>query len=330
MTNGSYITEFLLLGFSEVREIQLMQFVIFLLIYLAALIGNILIITTVAADSSLGNSMYFFLANLSVMDLGYISVTMLKAMANCLMNSRLISYSECIIQVFFLFFFMASDYFLLTVMAYDRYVAICDPLHYETVVNKEAAVQMAAITWISGLFYATVHTGATFAVPFCSNIINQFFCEIPQLLKLSCNDLYLVEVVALGLSACLGLGCFSFIVVSYVEIFKTVFRIPSVQGREKAFSTCIPHLTVVFLFLFTGTFANLNPTSSSVVGLNRIITMAYCILPPVMNPIIYSMRNKEIKAGLWKLYCKFWREPINQKQSSLSLQHRIQSGHKKP
>nr|XP_056720432.1 olfactory receptor 14I1-like [Euleptes europaea] len=313
MSNESFVTEFLLLGFSEVREVQLVQFAVFLLIYLAALIGNILIITAVATDSGLHSPMYFFLANLSLMDLGFISVTTLKAMANCLMNSRLISHSECIIQVFFLFFFMASDYFLLTVMAYDRYVAICDPLHYEIVVNKEVAIQMAAITWISGLFYACVHTGATFTVPFCSNIINQFFCEIPQLLKLSCSDLYLIEVAVLGFSACLGLGCFGFIVVSYVEIFKTVFRIPSVQGREKAFSTCIPHLIVVSLFLFTGTFANLNPTSSSLVGLDRVITMSYCILPPVMNPIIYSIRNREIKAVLWKLYYKSWRESINQK-----------------
>ncbi|XP_054849896.1 olfactory receptor 14I1-like [Eublepharis macularius] len=302
MSNESSITEFLLLGFSEVREIQLLQFAIFLLIYMSALIGNILIITAVATDPGLHSPMYFFLANLSVMDLGYISVTILKAMGNSLMNTRLISYPECVIQVFFFFFFMASDYFLLTVMAYDRYVAICDPLHYEMVVNKEASIQMAAITWISGLFFATIHTGATFAVPFCSNIINQFFCEVPQLFKLSCSDLYLIEVVMLGFSACLGLGCFGFIVVTYVEMFKTVFRIPTVQGREKAFSTCIPHLIVVSLFVSTGIIANLKLTSSSWVGLDRMITVAYCVFPPLMNPIIYSMRNKEIKAVLWKLY----------------------------
>ncbi|XP_066483305.1 olfactory receptor 14I1-like [Tiliqua scincoides] len=301
MTNESTITEFLLLGFSEVREIQFAYFAIFLLIYLAALIGNILILMAVTTDSRLHSPMYFFLANLSVMDLGYISVTMLKAMENSLVNTQLISYSECIIQVFFLFFFMASDFFLLTVMAYDRYVAICDPLQYETVVNKEASIQMAATTWISGLLFATLHTGATFAVPFCSNIINQFFCEIPQLLKLSCSDLYLIEVVALGLSVCLGLGCFGFIVGSYVEIFKALFRIPSTQGREKAFSTCIPHLAVVSLFLFTGTLANLKLTSTSLTGLDSAVAMAYCVLPPLINPIIYSMRNKEIKAGLRKL-----------------------------
>ncbi|XP_061447910.1 olfactory receptor 14C36-like [Rhineura floridana] len=183
-------------------------------------------------------------------------------------------------------------------MAYDRYVAICDPLHYGTVVNKETCIQMAAITWISGLLYATLHTGATFAVPFCSNPINQFLCVIPQLLKLSCSDLYLIEVVAISFSACFGLGCFSFIVVSYVEIFKTVLRIPSAQGRDKVFSTCIPHLTVVSLFLFTGVFANLKPTSNSRADLDSAVAMAYCVLPPLMNPIIYSMRNKEIKAVL--------------------------------
>ncbi|XP_028560187.2 olfactory receptor 14I1-like [Podarcis muralis] len=330
MSNESTITEFLLLGFSDVREIQLVYFVIFLLIYMAALLGNILILVAVVTDPHLHNPMYFFLANLSVMDLGYISVTILKAMANCLMNTRLISYSECIAQVFFLFFFMASDFFLLTVMAYDRYVAICDPLHYETVVNKEACIQMVTSTWISGLLYATLHTGATFAVPFCSNTINQFFCEIPQLLKLSCSDLYLVEAVALGLSACLGLGCFSFIVVSYVEIFKTVFRIPSAQSRDKAFSTCIPHLSVVSLFLFTGIFANLKPTSNSLAGLDSSVAMAYCVLPPLMNPIIYSMRNKEIKAVLWKIYGRSWKKHTKGKCGCIGLWHNMQTGTSTP
>lgn len=302
MANGSIITEFLLLGFSEDRDIQLLYFVIFLLIYLAALMGNSLIIIAVTTDSGLQSPMYFFLANLSIMDLGYISVTILKAMANSIMNTRMISYSECITQVFFLFFFMASDFFLLTVMAYDRYVAICEPLHYETVVNKEASIKMAVSAWICGFLYASLHTGATFAIPFCANVINQFFCEIPQLLKLSCSNLYLIEVGVLSFSACLGLGCFGFIVVSYVEIFKTVFRIPHSQGREKAFSTCIPHLIVVSLFLFTGMFANLKLTSNALPGLDSLIAMAYCVFPPVMNPIIYSIRNKEIKAVLWKLY----------------------------
>ncbi|XP_062992714.1 olfactory receptor 14C36-like [Elgaria multicarinata webbii] len=329
MSNESTINEFILLGFSEVRGIQLVYFVIFLLIYMTAFIGNILILTAVVTDSSLHSPMYFFLGNLSVMDLGYISVTTLKAMANSFLNTRLISYSECITQVFFLFFFMASDFFLLTVMAYDRHVAICDPLHYEMIVNKEACIQMAAITWISGLLYAAIHTGATFALPFCSNTINQFFCEIPQLLKLSCSDMYLIEVVALCFSACLGLSCFGYILMSYVEIFKTVFRIPSAQGREKAFSTCIPHLIVVSLFLFTGISANLKPMSSSLAGLDSAVSMAYCILPPVMNPIIYSMRNKEIKAVLWKFCSRSWKKHNKGKHGCIILWKLTQPGNRK-
>ncbi|XP_044305967.1 olfactory receptor 14C36-like [Varanus komodoensis] len=319
MSNESTILEFLLLGCSDVREIQLICFAIFLLIYLAAFIGNTLVVTAVIMSSHLHSPMYFFLANLSIMDLGYISVTMLKAMPNSLLNSRLISYSECIAQVFFLFFFISSDFFLLTVMAYDRYIAICDPLHYGVIVNKVACIRMAALTWISGLLYATVHTGATFAIPFCSNIINQFFCEIPQLLKLSCSDLYLLEVVALGFSAFLGLGCFGYIVVSYVEIFKAVFRTPSAQARNKALSTCIPHLMVVSLFLFTGASANLKIVSSSLPGLDSVVAIAYCALPPVMNPVIYSMRNKEIKAVLRKLYARSLNKHIKGKRDGSAL-----------
>ncbi|XP_044842517.1 olfactory receptor 14A16-like [Mauremys mutica] len=310
MSNQTTLTEFLLLGFSDVRELQIFHFALFLLIYLAALMGNLLIITAVALNPHLQTPMYFFLANLSILDFGSISVTIPKSMANSLMNTRVISYPGCVTQVFLFFLFTATDLALLTIMAYDRYVAICQPLHYESVMNRRACVQLAASAWITGIVYSVLHTGNTFRLPFCqSNDIIQFFCEIPQLLKITCSDSYLSEVGLLAFSVFLSLNCFVFIIVSYGQIFKTVLRIPSEQGRHKAFSTCLPHITVVSLLLFTGMFAYLKPTSSSASGLDLVVGVLYSLVPPVMNPIIYSMRNKEIKAALkklivWKLFTK--------------------------
>nr|XP_005309320.1 olfactory receptor 14I1-like [Chrysemys picta bellii] len=302
MSNRTTLTEFLLLEFSDVRELQILHFVVFLVIYLAGLMGNLLIISAIALDHHLHTPMYFFLVNLSILDIGSISVTIPKSMVNSFMNTRLISYPGCVTQVFLFVLFTSTDFALLTVMAYDRHVAICQPLHYESVMNRGACVQMAASTWITGIVYSALHTGNTFRLPFCqSNVINQFFCEIPRLLKLACSDSYLSEVGLLAFSIFLGLNCFVFIIVSYVQIFKTVLRIPSEQGRHKAFSTCLPHLTVVSLFLCTGIFEYLKPTSSSASNMDLMMGVLYSLVPPVLNPIIYSMRNKEIKAALKKL-----------------------------
>nr|XP_023961726.1 olfactory receptor 14A16-like [Chrysemys picta bellii] len=302
MSNQTAVTEFLLLGFSDIQELQILHFVVFLLLYLISLLGNLLIITAIALNHHLHTPMYFFLMNLSILDLGSISVTIPKSMANSLMNTRSISYSGCVAQVFLFAFFASADYAILTVMAYDRYVAICQPLHYETVMNKRACVQMAASAWISVILYSAVHTGNTFAISFCGvNVVDQFFCEIPQLLKLACFDSDLSEVGFLNFSLFLWLSCFVFIIVSYVQIFTTVVRIPSEQGRHKAFSTCLPHLIVVSLFLSTATFAYLKPISSSPSVQNLLVAVLYSVLPPMMNPIIYSMRNKELKGALSKL-----------------------------
>ncbi|XP_030398938.1 olfactory receptor 14A16-like [Gopherus evgoodei] len=302
MSNQTTLTEFLLLGFSEVRELQILHFVVFLVIYLAALVGNILIFTVIVFDYNLHTPMYFFLMNLSILDLGSISVIVPKSMTNSLMNTKSISYAGCIAQVLFLVFLVGADFSLLTTMAYDRYVAICQPLHYETMMNSRACVQMVAGAWIGGILNSVLHTGNTFALTFCGgNMVDQFFCEIPQLLKLACSDSYLSEVGVLVFSSCLVLGCFIFITVSYVQIFKSVLRIPSEQGRHKALSTCLPHLTVVSLFVCTTIFAYLKPTSSSPSALDLVMAVLYSVLPPIMNPIIYSMRNKEMKAALRRL-----------------------------
>ncbi|KAM6448981.1 olfactory receptor 14A16-like [Liasis olivaceus] len=263
--------------------------------------GNLSIIFAVVLDYHLHTPMYFFLMNLAMLDLGSISVTVPKSMANSLLSNRSISYSGCVAQVFFYVFFAGSDLALLTVMAYDRYIAICNPLHYETVLNKKACIRMATSAWMGGLFYSMLYTGNVFTVEFCSRIIDQFFCEIPQLLKISCSDSYLPVVWVVFFGSCLAFLYFAPIVFSYVQIFRAVLRIPSTQGKQKVFSTCLPHLFVTCLFLVSGTFAYLRPTTSSLSASNILISLFYCVLPPVMNPLIYSMRNKELKMAFWKL-----------------------------
>ncbi|KAM6228102.1 olfactory receptor 14A16-like [Porphyrio hochstetteri] len=302
MSNSSSISQFLLLPFADTRELQLLHFCLFLGICLAALLGNGLIIITIACDHHLHTPMYFFLLNLSLTDLGCISTTVPKSMANSLWDTRAISYTGCVAQLFFFAFLIVTEYCLLTVMAYDRYVAICHPLHYGTLLGSRACVHMAAAAWASGFLNAVMHTANTFSLPLCKgNVIDQFFCEIPQILKLFCSDSYLRENGVTVVSSCLGFGCFVFIVVSYVQIFRAVLRIPSQQGRHKAFSTCLPHLSVVSLFISSGVFAYLKPLSLSSRFLNLVVSFLYSVFPPAVNPLIYSMRNQELKDAMWKL-----------------------------
>ncbi|NWH16296.1 O14J1 protein, partial [Grus americana] len=296
MSNASSITHFLLLAFADTRELQLLHFCLFLGIYLAALLGNGLIIIAIACDHRLHTPMYFFLLNLSLLDLGSISTTLPKSMANSLWDTRDISYAGCAAQVSTFVLFVTGEFYLLTIMAYDRYVAICKPLHYGTLLGSRACAHMAAAAWGSGFLSAVLHTANTFSLPLCQgNAIDQFFCELPQILKLSCSDSYLREVGLLVFCFCSGIGCFVFIVLSYVQIFRAVLRIPSEQGRHKAFSTCLPHLAVVSLFVSTAMFAYLKPPSISSQSLNLVVAVLYSVLPPAVNPIIYSMRNKELK-----------------------------------
>ncbi|XP_066840984.1 olfactory receptor 14C36-like [Anser cygnoides] len=302
MSNSSSISEFLLLAFADTRELQLLHFGLFLGIYLAALLGNGLILTAVACDHRLHTPMYFFLLNLALLDLGCISTTLPKAMANALWDTRAISYQGCAAQVFYFLFFISAELYVLTIMAYDRYVAICKPLHYGSLVGSRACAQMAAAAWGSGFLNAVLHTATTFSLPLCQgNAVDQFFCEIPQILKLSCSDVYLREVGALVFSVSLGFGCFVFIVVSYVQILRAVLRMPSEQGRHKAFSTCLPHLAVVSLFVSTAMFAYLKPPSISSPSLDLLLAVLYVVVPPAVNPLIYSMRNQELKATLKKM-----------------------------
>ncbi|XP_068521840.1 olfactory receptor 14C36-like [Anas acuta] len=302
MPNSSSITQFLLLAFADTRDLQLLHFALFLGIYLAAILGNGLILTVIACDHRLHTPMYFFLLNLALLDLGSISTILPKAMANSLWDTRAISYAGCAAQVFSFIFFIAAEFYVLTVMAYDRYVAICKPLHYGSLLGSRACAQMAAAAWGNGFLTALLHTVNTFSLPLChGNVLDQFFCEIPHVLKLSCSDAYLREAGLITFSFCVGTGCFVFIVLSYVQILRAVLRMPSEQGWYKAFSTCLPHLAVVSLFVSTSMFAYLKAPSISSPALNLVVSFLYSVVPPAVNPLIYSMRNKELKEALRKL-----------------------------
>ncbi|XP_054237746.1 olfactory receptor 14A16-like [Indicator indicator] len=302
MANSSSIPHFLLLPLPGTRQLQLLHFCLFLAIYLAALLGNGLIITTIASDHHLHTPMYFFLLNLSILDLGAICTTVPKSMDNSLRNTMDISYAGCVAQVFLFAFFLSAEIYLLTTMSYDRYVAICRPLHYETLLGSTVCVHLAATAWAFGFLNSLLHTANTFSLPLCQgNAVDQFFCEIPQILKLSCSTSYLREVGLSVVSASLFFVCFVFIVVSYVQILRAVLRIPSQQGRHKAFATCLPHLAVVSLCITTGFFAYFKPPSISSPSQNLVVSVLYSVVPPAVNPLIYSLRNQELKAALSKL-----------------------------
>ncbi|XP_071416404.1 olfactory receptor 14J1-like [Pithys albifrons albifrons] len=302
MSNSSSISQFLLLPLADTRQLQLLHLWLFLGISLAALLGNGLIISTVACDHHLHTPMHFFLLNLSLTDLGCICTTVPKAMHNSLWHTTAISYMGCAAQLFFFVSFMSTEFSLLTIMCYDRYVAICKPLHYGTLLGSRACAHMAAAAWASGFLNALLHTANTFSLPLCKgNILGQFFCEIPQILKLSCSHSYLRELRLLVASVFLFMGCFIFIVFSYVQIFRAVLRIPSEQGRHKAFSTCLPHLSVVSLFISTSFFAYLKPPTISSASLDLALSVLYSVIPPSLNPLIYSLRNQELMDAVRKM-----------------------------
>nr|XP_032601815.2 olfactory receptor 14J1-like [Taeniopygia guttata] len=302
MSNSSSISHFLLLALADTRQLQLLHFCLFLGISLAALLGNGLIISAVACGHHLHTPMFFFLLHLALSDLGSICTTVPTALHNSLWDTRDISYTGCAAQLFFLLIFMSAEYFLLTIMCYDRYVSICKPLHYGTLLGSRACAHMAAAAWASAFLNALMLTANTFSLPLChGNALGQFFCEIPQILKLSCSKSYLREHWVLVVTVSSSLCCFVFIVFSYVQIFRVVLRIPSEQGRHKAFSTCLPHLAVVSLFLSTAVFAHLKSPSMSSPSLDLALSVLYSVVPPALNPLIYSLRNQALKAAVWTL-----------------------------
>ncbi|XP_021238539.1 olfactory receptor 14C36-like isoform X2 [Numida meleagris] len=307
MPNSSSISEFLLLAFADMRQLQLLLFWLLLGIYLAALLGNGLISTAVACDHRLHTPMDFFLLNLTLLDLGCISTTLPKAMASALWDTRDISYAGCVAQCFFFVFLMSAELYLLTAVSYDRYVATCKPLHYGILLGSRACATMAAAAWGTGVLHALLNTINTFSLPLCQgNVVDQFFCEIPQILRLSCSHSYLREIWAVVAAICLAFGCFVSILFSYVQIFMTVLSMPSEQGRQKALLrrarlVSLPHLAVLSLLISTGTFAYLKPSLISSPSLDPVVAVLYSVVPPAVNPLIYSMRNQELKDVLRKM-----------------------------
>ncbi|XP_055988170.1 olfactory receptor 14J1-like [Sorex fumeus] len=299
------MNDFLLMAFSAKPELEILFASLFLVFYLLAIIGNILIIIATSMDESLSSPMYFFLKHLSFLDLCYISVTVPRFIINSFMHSGNISLLECIMQCFAFILCCSAEVFMLTVMSYDRYVAICLPLRYEIIMDVRTCVHGVVGVWISGTISGIMHTATTFSIHFCGpRIIHQFFCDIPQIMKLSCSNEYMREVDVSIFLALVAFFCFICIGFSYMQIFSSVLRMPSAEGRAKAFSTCLPHLVVVILFMCTSFFEFMKPPSDIPTASDILFTILYTVVPPTFNPTIYSLRNKAIKLAVRKVFKK--------------------------
>ncbi|XP_001377699.2 olfactory receptor 14C36-like [Monodelphis domestica] len=299
MSNFTSATEFLLMGFSDIRELQILYSFLLFLIYCAGLMGNLLIVIITTIDRRLHTPMYFFLRNLAMLDACYLSITVPQASFNSLVNNRIISVTGCAAQVFLVLFMAYVEVTLLTVMARDRYMAICHPLHYPVIMSPRVCLQMTLTCLLTGLVYAAFHTGYTFRLSFChSNVVHQFFCDIPSLLRISCSDTFSNKLSLLASALLVGVGCYGFITASYVRIFSTVLKFPVKEDQKKAFSTCIPHISVVSLFVISATYVYSQPPSDSESLKDIIPSVFYTVIPPFLNPIIYSLRNKQIKDAM--------------------------------
>ncbi|XP_029435672.1 olfactory receptor 10A4-like [Rhinatrema bivittatum] len=293
--NQSYVTEFILLGFSSDPTVQGLLFLVFSIMYILTLIGNVTIILIVTADSLLQKPMYYFIRNLAFLEICYTSVTVPEMLVNFLSEDKSVSFFGCATQMFFFSFLGDAECCLLAVMSYDRYVAICSPLHYGTIMNKKVCAQMVAACWISGIVYEFGQTVLVFTLPFCGpNKVDHFFCDIPPILKLSCQDPSQNEISVFIGSVILILIPFLFILISYIRILSTILRIRSAERRCKAFSTCASHLISVSLFYGTGIFTYLLPNSWHSPIVDKLFALFYAVLIPMLNPLIYSLRNKEV------------------------------------
>ena len=301
MANSTMVAEFLLTGYADKWQLRFLLSILFLLMYLATLLGNLLIVSATTLNQHLHTPMYFFLRNLSILDMCYVSVTVPKACVNSLTDNRAISVAGCAAQIFLIIYCAFVELLFLTIMARDRYVAICQPLHYPVIMNHQFCVWTTLVSLLSGLIYAGVHTGNTFRLSFCqSNVVHQFFCDVPSLLSLSCSDTFSSELLILIFAMGIGGGCFIFIAMSYLRIFSTVLKFPT-RERGKAFSTCVPHLLVICVFLGSGSGVYLRPSGASDTVLDMLLSVFYTIVPPFLNPIIHSLRNKQVKGALKKV-----------------------------
>ncbi|XP_069057589.1 olfactory receptor 5AR1-like [Pleurodeles waltl] len=301
------VSYFIILGFPNFPQLKYIFFLIILLIYLCTLTGNITISMVIYIDSRLHTCMYFFLANLSILDICYTSVTAPKMLDIFLSDDKSISFSGCMTQLFFLISFGTAEYIILTVMSYDRYVAICKPLQYTVTMSKELCICLATGAWSIGFLVAVPPTTLISNLLFCgSRKINYLFCDITPLLTLSCSDTRITEIVIFLLEIFVCLNCFLLILVSYAYIINTIFKIRSQEGRSKAFSTCGSHLTTVSLFYGVLFCLYMRPISSYSLDQGKFISLIYIGVIPMLNPIIYSLRNKEVKRAMLKVQKEFF------------------------
>ncbi|XP_044513130.1 olfactory receptor 13D1-like [Gracilinanus agilis] len=303
MDKGNYtaVTEFFLIGLSQYPSLQMFLYMICLVMYLVILLGNSILIIISILDLRLHTPMYFFLGNLSFLDICYTSVSVPQILANFMSERKSISFTRCVLQMFMSLGLGSTECLLLAVMAYDRYIAICNPLRYTIIMNKLLCVQMAAWTWIVGSLNSLAQTMLAIMMPFCGNIIDHLTCEILALLKLICVDISLNVFIMTIASIIFLISPLLFIFFSYVFILSAILRISSSEGRKKAFSTCSAHLTVVILFYGSALFMYMKPKSKDTKTSDEIIALSYGVVTPMLNPIIYSLRNKEVKGAMKKV-----------------------------
>ncbi|XP_004483996.2 olfactory receptor 10AG1-like [Dasypus novemcinctus] len=303
--NFSSVMGFVLLGFSDLPNLQGFLFGIFFLIYTFIMIGNGLIVIITRIESALQTPMYFFLANFSSLEICYVSVTVPRILVNLWTQDRSISLLGCATQMCFFLILGATECFLLAVMAYDCYMAICNPLQYPLVMNQKTCVQLAVGSWISGIPVQIGQTYLVFSLPFCgSNQINHFFCDFSALIKLACGDTSLNEICVYIVTILFAVIFFLLILGSYIKIISTILKLPSTTSQFKAFSTCSSHLIVVLLFFGPGGITYMKPKSHHSSGTDKMFSLFYIFVTPVFNPIIYSLRNKDVIAALKKLLLK--------------------------
>uniref|UniRef100_A0A8D0H437 Olfactory receptor n=1 Tax=Sphenodon punctatus TaxID=8508 RepID=A0A8D0H437_SPHPU len=300
--NQTQVIEFIFLGFSGLQRGRAFLFLVFLAIYLVTLVGNSMIFTLIQLDSCLHSPMYFFLSHLSCLDICYSSVTVPQILVNFLHERETISYGQCMAQLFFLMTCAGTECALLAAMAYDRYVAICNPLRYSHLMSSRVCVPLATASWLWGILDSAIHTALATNLSFCgANQLHHIFCDIPPLLKIACSDTYINEMALHMASVFVGLIPFLFVIVSYLYILAAILRIHSNTSRCKAFSTCASHLGVVIIY-FGMAIVNYNrPSAGYSLEIDTLVSMLYCIVTPMLNPIIYSLRNQEVKGALGKV-----------------------------
>ncbi|KAG9462950.1 hypothetical protein GDO78_022764, partial [Eleutherodactylus coqui] len=299
--NQTTITSVLLMSLSYDQKIIYVLFTVFLLIYLMTFLTNSLIILLVVTCAHLHTPMYFFLGNLAFLDMSYSSVTAPKLLYNLSTQDWSISLPDCIAQIFFVIYFGSSEVFLLSSMSYDRYVAICRPLHYNRIMSWGTCTQMVSLVWSSAFLAPIICTLCLRRLTFCGpSFICNFFCDLPHLYQISCTDTFINVLVLIIVGCVLGTVAFVITFYPYVRIFRTVFKIRTSDGKRKAFSTCTSHLTVVFIFYASVIFIYYVPNTSNLLTLNKVVTVIYALITPLINPLIYSLRSKDLKAALQK------------------------------